>query len=58
MDDGRVFTLNKDHLARGVKDLVAKIGVEDAQRYGTHALRRGMAQDILDCGRPQRTLNT
>ena len=47
---GRVFKLNKDHLARRVKQLVAKIGVEDAERYGTHAVRRGMAQDILDMG--------
>ena len=53
MPDARMmvgFSLNKDHLARRVKDLVARIGVDDAQRYGTHALRRGMAQDILDCG--------
>ena len=42
--------LNKDHLARRMKQLVAKIGVQDSERYGTHAVRRGMAQDILDMG--------
>ena len=47
---GSVFQLSKDHLARRVKQLVGKLGVPDVQRYGTHAVRRGMAQDILDMG--------
>ena len=50
MVGGRVFQLTKDHLARRVKQLVDNIGVPDFQRYGTHAVRRGMAQDILDMG--------
>ena len=50
IDGGKVFRLSKDHLARRVKHLAKEIGLEDPERYGTHALRRGMAQDILDMG--------
>ena len=45
-----MFHISKDHFARRVKQLVEKIGVPDFQRYGTHSVRRGMAQDILDMG--------
>ena len=47
---GRVFHLTKSYVAGKIKELAARIGIEDAQRYGTHALRQGMAQDILDMG--------
>ena len=33
-----------------MKELAEVTGVQDARRCGTHALRRGMAQDILDMG--------
>ena len=46
----RVFTLTKGHLGRRVKELAHLAGIEGAQLYGTHALRRVMAQDILDMG--------
>ena len=46
----RVFGLTKSGFARKVKDLAEVTGVQDARRCGTHALRRGMAQDILDMG--------
>ena len=49
-EGGRVFTLNNSYVARRVKELAATVGVADANNYGTHALRRGMAQGILDFG--------
>ena len=45
---GRVFSLTVNHLARKVKHLAERVGVPNAQYCGTHALRRCMAQDILD----------
>ena len=45
-----VFSLNKSHLVRMVKELAALAGIDGAQQLGTHSLRRGMAQDILDMG--------
>ena len=45
-----MFSLTVGHLARKVKHLAARVGVPNAQHCGTHALRRGMAQDILDLG--------
>ena len=47
---GRVFGLSKHHLARKVKQLAGAIGVAESHRVGTHAFRRGMAQDMLDMG--------
>ena len=46
----REFGLTKSGFARNAKDLAEVTGVHDARRCGTHALRRGMAQDILDMG--------
>ena len=45
---GRVFTLTAGGFAAKLKELAAAAGVEEADRCGTHSLRRGMAQDILD----------
>ena len=33
-----------------MKQLAEIIGVDEAPNVGTHSLRRGMAQDILDMG--------
>ena len=47
---GRVFALTTSGFAAKLKELAAAAGVQDAHRCGTHSLRRGMAQDILDLG--------
>ena len=46
--DGRVFNVSKDAFARYIKRAAAAVGVESAERTGTHAFRRGMAQDLLE----------
>ena len=46
----KVFNLTKGHIGRRVKELAAMAGIEGAQQFGTHSLRRGMAQDIMDMG--------
>ena len=46
----RVFTIDKAYFARRVKELAEHAGVPGASTCGTHSLRRGMAQDILDMG--------
>ena len=33
-----------------LRRLTAAVGIPNAQRLGSHALRRGMARDILDAG--------
>ena len=47
---GRVFGLTARGFASRLKVWAESTGVENAQRCGTHSLRRGMAQDILDLG--------
>ena len=44
----RVFTIDKAYFARRVKELAEHAGVPGASNCGTHSLRRGMAQDIMD----------
>ena len=46
----RVFTIDGAYFARRVKELAEHAGVPGASTCGTHSLRRGMAQDILDMG--------
>ena len=48
--DDRVFNISVGEFARRGKQLSEMVGVEEAQHVGTHSLRRGMAQDILDMG--------
>ena len=45
-----MFTLTAGGFAAKLKELAAAAGVEEAHRCGTHSLRRGMAQDIIDLG--------
>jgi hypothetical protein len=46
----RVFSISVGQFARRVKQLAELVGVDGARNVGTHSLRRGMAQDILDMG--------
>ena len=46
----KVFTIDKTLFARRVKELAEHAGVPGASKCGTHSLRRGMAQDIMDMG--------
>ena len=46
----RVFQLSKHQFARDVKLYGEKAGITGWQTLGTHAFRRGMAQEILDEG--------
>ena len=48
--NARVFTIDKIYFARRVKELAEHVGVPEASNCGTHSLRRGMAQDIMDMG--------
>ena len=43
-----VFNVGRAYFAKYIKELAAKAGVEHAGRTGTHLLRRGMAQDLMD----------
>ena len=49
-DSVDVFGVTKHKFARRVKEIAADVGIPEASRFGTHAFRRGMAQDILDYG--------
>ena len=45
-----VFSTTKTAFSAVIKELAIAVGVKDGHRVGTHAFRRGMAQDILDAG--------
>ena len=47
-NSGKVFNVSKDAFAKFIKRAAAAIGVPEAARVGTHAFRRGMAQDLLE----------
>ena len=47
---GQVFSVSKHYFAKKIKELARQIGMEEHARLGTHAFRRGMAQDIIDNG--------
>ena len=47
---GHVYSVSKHYFARKIKDLARYLGMEGHARLGTHAFRRGMAQDIIDGG--------
>ena len=49
-DDGKVFQVTKNEFGRKIKLYAQRAGVPEASRVGTHAFRRGMAQDIIDQG--------
>ena len=43
-----MFCVKRAYFAKYIKGLAAKVGVAHAERTGTHSLRRGMAQDLMD----------
>ena len=48
--EAKVFSTSKAQFSSKLKALAVSAGVENGSKVGTHALRRGMAQDILDAG--------
>ena len=48
--DGRVFAISASVFLTKVREFAAECGVANAHRIGTHAFRRGMAQDIISAG--------
>jgi hypothetical protein len=52
----KVFTFTTKQFMAEIRDLAASAGHPEASRVGTHAFRRGMAQDILDNGGTLATL--
>ena len=51
-EGSKVFGLQVHKVRRHVKNAAKEAGVTDWEHVGTHGLRRGMAQDILDAGSP------
>ena len=49
-DDGKVFDMTKNEFGSKIKLYALRAGVPEASRVGTHAFRRGVAQDIIDQG--------
>ena len=49
-DRPNVVVMSKTRFAKDVKHFAMKAGIPEWQNLGTHAFRRGMAQDILDAG--------
>ena len=45
-----ILTKSKFEFVCCLRRLAAAVGIPNAQRLGSHALRRGMARDILDAG--------
>ena len=45
-----VFAMTTSRLRKAIKNVAMRAAVPDWQNLGTHAFRRGMAQDILDHG--------
>ena len=46
----RVFTIGEAEFRRKVESIAVIVGASTGSRVGTHAFRRGMAQDIIDAG--------
>ena len=44
----KVFTITKSKFVESIRRLALRIGIPHAARVGTHAFRRGMAQDLVD----------
>jgi hypothetical protein len=47
---GRVSSVSEAEFRSKLEDLAQRAGANGSARVGTHALRRGMAQDIIDAG--------
>ena len=54
--NGRIFSVSKHYFARRIKELARDAGFEMHARFGAHAFRRGMAQEIIDLGGSLATL--
>jgi len=48
--EGRLFTLSAHSFKMRMRQLAFECKISDASRLGTHAFRRGMAQDIVSAG--------
>ena len=44
-------SLSKDAILKALRQLLALIGVQDAELYGTHNCRRGHSDDMVRAGR-------
>ena len=49
-ESGRMFSLSSREFLSTVRRLALELGVPHHAQIGTHAFRRGMAQDIIDAG--------
>ena len=52
----RLFDVSPQGFLRKLRELAAQCGIPEAGSLGTHALRRGMARDIVDAGGSLATL--
>ena len=48
--DDRVFDISASRFSRSLREFAGMVDLPDAVRYGSHAFRRGMAQDIIKAG--------
>ena len=46
--ENKIFSITKAKFVESIKRLATRVGVPNAARTGTHAFRRGMAQDLVD----------
>ena len=46
----KIFTVSETEFRTKIESLASRIGANNGSRVGTHAFRRGMAQDIIDAG--------
>jgi hypothetical protein len=53
---GRLFHLSANQFLVRLRSLAVEVGIPLADQLGTHALRRGMARDIVDAGGSLATL--
>ena len=49
-DNGRVFDISSAMFLKRVRELAEQMKIDGARQMGTHAFRRGMAQDIVSAG--------
>ena len=50
MRNSRVFSITTQHFASMLRESAVATGVRDSDYVSSHALRRGMAQDLVDSG--------
>ena len=54
--DTKIFSFMAKQFIAEIRELAEEVGHPDAHRVGSHAFRRGMAQDIVDNGGSLATL--